>query len=104
MIEYISGIIDAIQGIKDDDVTISDLLMFVYNVLFKVIFAFIKHIFSQSRDFFISLGDDISNVFGLPSLSEHWFMWLIGIFITIFIVKYVITATIELISKFLDIT
>lgn len=37
MIEYISGIIDAIQGIKDDDVTISDLLMFVYcaNRLYK---------------------------------------------------------------------
>lgn len=104
MIEYLSGVIDAIKGVSDGDITLSDLLMFVYNVLFKVIFAFIKNIFGQSKEFFINLGDDLTGIFGLPSLSEYWFMWVIGIFITIFIVKYVISAAIELISKFIDIT
>ena len=104
MIEYLSGVIDSIKALKDGDVTLSDALMLVYNVLFKAVFAFIRNIFGQSKEFFINLGDDLTSVFGLPSLSEHWFMWLIGIFITVFIVKYVISAVIQLISMFVDIT
>ena len=104
MINYISGIIDSIKALKDGDVTLSDALMLVYNVLFKVVFAFIKNIFGQSKEFFINLGDGLTKVFGLPSLSEHWYMWLIGMFITVFIVKYVISAVIQLISMFVDIT
>lgn len=104
MINYFSGVVDAIQSVIDGDISISDLLLIAYNILFKVIFAFIKSIFSQSKDLFINIGNDITNIFGLPSFTEYWYLWVIGIFITIFVIKYIATVIIELISKFIDIT
>ena len=104
MVDYLSGVVDAIQAVRDGDITLNDLLLFVYNVLFKIIFAFIKSIFGRSKDLFVSIGNDITGVFDLPSFTENWYFWIIGIFITIFIVKFIATTIIELISKFLDIT
>lgn len=104
MIGYIVDAISSIRHVIDGDVTLSDLFSLVYNVFFKAILLFIKDFFSKSKDFFIELGDDITSMFGSQSFTDYWLFWILGIFVGIFLIKYVIAAVIEFVSKLLDIT
>ena len=104
MVNILSHVIDGLKGIADGDVTLFDIFQLVFNLLWGVIFQFIKWFFSQTKDFFITVGNDITQLFGSQSFTDYWYLWIIGIFIGIFIIKYIISAVIEFISKILDLT
>ena len=55
MVNILSHVIDGLKGVADGDVTLFDIFQLVFNLLWGVIFQFIKWFFSQTKDFFIVL-------------------------------------------------
>ena len=104
IVNVISSIIDGIQGVIDGDITLFDIFKLIFNTLSGSIYLFLQWFFSQSKDLFINLGKDFTSMFQNQSFLDNWLPWILGLFIGIFVLKYVITAVIELISKFIDIT
>ena len=104
LVNVISRIVDAVKGVIDGDITLFDVFKLVFDTISGAIFLFMKWFFTQAKDFFVTIGSEFSDIFSMQSFTDNWLLWILGVFIGVFVMKYIISAVIELISKFVDIT
>lgn len=75
------------------------------NVLFTPVLSILKAFFSNAKGFFFEIGSGIVNSIGLTPeniLSTSFVYVVIGLIIGIWIMKYVISWSVELLSKLID--
>lgn len=94
----------------EEDVNLSTFFSVMFTALKTAIWGDISDAFltflDNSRNFFISIGHDFCNVIakggGLEFFTDNFLYFVCGTFIGIFLLKYVVSAVIEFISKLLD--
>lgn len=98
----ISAIADFING--ESDFSFGNLFEFMFDNLFGSIYDIIHEFFSRSSDFFINIGNSFTGIFvrNYSFFTEHFFALLVGLILSIYLLKLIIGAVIELISKFID--
>lgn len=102
IVSIVQTIIDFFNG--EADVSLSTVFSFMRNCLFNVIYDFMYDFLTGTKQFFVRIGRSFSNIFTGDKLffDEYFFVYIIGLIIGIYIMKIIINATIELISKFID--
>lgn len=109
MIEFFSDILSAFlspveyasEHVQNFLTGIPDFINWLFSAIQNAVLGFL----TDSHDKFVSIGSSFANAIGFGDFSiitDNFFFWICGIFIGIWILKFVITAVVELVSKLLD--
>ena len=107
MINHFLEVISGIGSILSGDISLSDLFSILFQVLFTFIQGEVLDFLSRSKDFFSSLGIGFYSTItrdGAVTFTDNFIFWILGVFIGIWLLKYIITALINFIQYLLDIT
>lgn len=109
MIEYFTNAFLNFFGfvgeVTEDIQTLINNLPNFISIIFTVLQTSILGFLTDSRDKFISIGSDFANVLGfgdMTIITDNFFFWICGIFIGLWLLKFIITTVVELVSKLID--
>ena len=97
-IEVVGDITEKIQTFFDN---LPNFISLIFTVLQTAVLGFI----TDSRDKFIDIGGSFASALGFGDISiitNNFMFWILGVFVGFWILKFIITASVELVSKFID--
>ncbi|MCR5599126.1 MAG: hypothetical protein K6G33_00065 [Ruminococcus sp.] len=102
--DFLGGLKDIVTG-EVDIWDVADTYLFLFR---NYITTSVTEFFSSSRESFIQSGQKIFNSFDVDDsfsfFSSNFIFWIIGFFVGAFILKFVIQAIVDFISRIIDIT
>ena len=107
MINHFLEVISGIGSILSGDISLSDLFSILFQVLFTFIQGEIYDFLSRGKDFFSNLGTSFFGAIaqnGSDIFSENFIFYGLGLFIGLWIIKYIITAVVNFVQYIIDIT
>lgn len=99
------GAFDIVGDVTEKIQTFFDNLPNFLSLMFTVLQTAVLGFLRDSRDKFISIGSDFAGALGLGDISiitDNFIFWVCGIFIGFWLIKFIITAAVELLSKLID--
>lgn len=110
MIDFFSDILSAFlnpveyasEHVQEFILNLPNFINWLFNALQNAVLGFL----TDSRDKFISIGSQFAAALGFGDftiITDNFFFWCIGAFIGLWLLKFIITSVVELVSKIIDI-